>query len=256
METKDTLSSCSDSDEMEMQRLQKKARIMKDSCLNGISALKSRFTHPSKKYVPGVNESEFEHAFSHIFGEDVHKFTKTFSQNMTTLETQLTNKVLHESNCKTAFRLLKTPFEKIFISKLIKSSQLDGTYSRKDFQAYTGMQPQDFKERIIKDFDFIRKYIIESILNDKEIEQRMNVKRLQKQGEVDMDNALDASPTFTKSKMIDSRKKNDCSKTRNNQSSENQTNTSGNESSRSRNECNDKGTYGDDTDIRPSYDTM
>ncbi|GJS99163.1 hypothetical protein Tco_0820333 [Tanacetum coccineum] len=60
----------------------------------------------------------------------------------------------------------------------------------------------------------------------------MNVKRLQKQGEVDMDNALDASPTFTKSKMIDSRKKNDCSKTRNNQSSENQTNTSGNESSR------------------------
>ncbi|GJS99162.1 sugar transport protein 13 [Tanacetum coccineum] len=78
-------------DEMEMQRLQKKARIMKDSCLNGISALKSRFTLLSKKYVPGFNESEFEHAFSHIFGEDVHKFTKTFSQNMTTLETQSTS---------------------------------------------------------------------------------------------------------------------------------------------------------------------
>ncbi|GKE95216.1 hypothetical protein Tco_1580071, partial [Tanacetum coccineum] len=153
----------------------------------------------------------------------------------------------------TAFRLLKTPFEKIFISKLIKSSQLDGTYSRKDFQAYTGMQ---FKERIIKDFDFIKKYMIESILNDKEIEQRMNAKRLQKQGEVDMDNVLDASLTFTKSKMIASRKKNDCSKTRNDQSLENQTNTSGNESSRSRNECNDKGTSGDDTNIRPSYDTV
>ncbi|GJS18113.1 hypothetical protein Tco_0412585 [Tanacetum coccineum] len=131
METKDTLSSCSDSDEMEMQRLQKKARIMKDSCQNGISALKSRFTLLSKKYVPGVNESEFEHAFSHIFGEDVHKFTKMFSQNITTLETQLTNETLHESNCKTAFRLLKTPFEKIFTSKLIKSSQLDG-YRRID----------------------------------------------------------------------------------------------------------------------------
>ncbi|GJR12440.1 retrovirus-related pol polyprotein from transposon TNT 1-94 [Tanacetum coccineum] len=95
-------------------------------------------------------------------------------------------------------RLLKTQFEEIFTSKLIKSSQLDGTYSRKDFQAYTGKQPQDFKERIIKDFDFIQKYKIESILNDNEIEQRMNAKR---------------------------------------------------------NECNDKGTSGDDTDIRPSYDT-
>nr|GEX74140.1 hypothetical protein [Tanacetum cinerariifolium] len=35
---------------------------------------------------------------------------------------------------------------------------------------------------------------------------------------------------------------------------ENQSNTSGDESSRSRNECNDKRTSGDDTDIRPSYD--
>ncbi|GJR09066.1 hypothetical protein Tco_0791718 [Tanacetum coccineum] len=41
----------------------------------------------------------------------------------------------------------------------------------------------------------------------------------------------------------------------NNQSLENQSNTSGNESSRSRNECNDKSTSGDDTYIRPSYDT-
>ncbi|GJT62244.1 hypothetical protein Tco_1005777 [Tanacetum coccineum] len=100
-------------------------------------------------------------------------------------------------------------------------------YSRKDFQAYTRMQPQDFKERIIKDFDFIQKYMIASIFNDKEIEHRMNAKRLQQQGE-----------------------------TGNAQSSENQSNTSRNESSRSRNECNHKGTSGDDTDIRPSYDTM
>nr|GEW41327.1 hypothetical protein [Tanacetum cinerariifolium] len=125
METKDTLFLCLDSDEIEAQRLQKKVRIMKDSFQNGISVLKSRFTLLSKRYVPSVNESEFEHTFNHIFGEDVHKFTKTFSRNTTTLETQLTNKTLHESNYKTTFRELKTPFEKIFTSKLIKSSQLD-----------------------------------------------------------------------------------------------------------------------------------
>nr|GFB87233.1 hypothetical protein [Tanacetum cinerariifolium] len=40
----------------------------------------------------------------------------------------------------------------------------------------------------------------------------------------------------------------------NDQSLEKQSNTSGDESSRSRNECNDKSTSGDDTNIRPSYD--
>ncbi|GKE90355.1 hypothetical protein Tco_1567830, partial [Tanacetum coccineum] len=43
---------------------------------------------------------------------------------------------------------------------------------------------------------------------------------------------------------------------RNDQGLENQSNTFGDESSRSRNECNDKRTYGDNTDIRPSYDTV
>nr|GEV95896.1 ribonuclease H-like domain-containing protein [Tanacetum cinerariifolium] len=41
---------------------------------------------------------------------------------------------------------------------------------------------------------------------------------------------------------------------RNEQGLENQSNTYGDESSRSRNECNDKSTSRDDTDIRPSYD--
>ncbi|GKD37661.1 hypothetical protein Tco_1257868, partial [Tanacetum coccineum] len=41
----------------------------------------------------------------------------------------------------------------------------------------------------------------------------------------------------------------------NDQGLENQSNTSRDESRRSRNECNDKSTFGDDTDIRPSYDT-
>ncbi|GJX85322.1 hypothetical protein Tco_0336096 [Tanacetum coccineum] len=124
METKHT-SSCTDSKEMEMQRFQKKASIMKGSCINGLRALKSNFMCLSWKYVPGVTASEFERAFSRIFGEDVDTFTKMFSQNMDTLETKLTKETLHESNCQTAFRVLKTPFEKIFTSMLIKSSNLD-----------------------------------------------------------------------------------------------------------------------------------
>nr|GEX91855.1 retrovirus-related Pol polyprotein from transposon TNT 1-94 [Tanacetum cinerariifolium] len=92
METKDTLSSCSDSDEMEMQRIQKKARIMKHSFQNSISILKSRFTLLSKKYIPCVNESKFGHAFSHIFdikpSYDTKPITETAEYIMFAIESQ------------------------------------------------------------------------------------------------------------------------------------------------------------------------
>ncbi|GJR73663.1 hypothetical protein Tco_0086028 [Tanacetum coccineum] len=65
---------------------------------------------------------------------------------MDTLEQQLTKETILESNCQNAFRVLKTQFEKIFTFVLIKPSSLDGTYARKDFHAYTGMEPQLFKE--------------------------------------------------------------------------------------------------------------
>nr|GEW56887.1 hypothetical protein [Tanacetum cinerariifolium] len=108
------------------------------------------------------------------------------------------------ANCQTAFRVLKTPFEKIFTSVLIKSLNFNGTYSGKDFQAYTGMEPQTFKERIIDEFDFIQKYMIESIRNNKEIEQRMNAKNLQIQEcKVQEVKALDASLVFSESSGID-----------------------------------------------------
>ncbi|GJU51947.1 hypothetical protein Tco_1221502 [Tanacetum coccineum] len=48
---------------------------------------------------------------------------------------------------------------------------------------------------------------------------------------------------------------NDCSMTRNDQSSKKQSSTSGNESSRLGNKCSERSYFGDDTDIKPSYDT-
>ncbi|GJV58515.1 hypothetical protein Tco_1459520 [Tanacetum coccineum] len=44
---------------------------------------------------------------------------------MDTLEQQLTKETILESNCQNAFRVLKTQFEKIFTSVLIKPSSLD-----------------------------------------------------------------------------------------------------------------------------------
>ncbi|GKE30396.1 hypothetical protein Tco_1445780, partial [Tanacetum coccineum] len=149
MEPKDTLSSCSDSDEQDIQRMLKRANILKDSCLNDLSALKLNFT---RKQEYGITKSEFERAFSHIFGEDVNTFTRTFSQNMDTLEQQLTKETILD---------------------------LDGTYARKDFHAYTGMEPQLFKETILKNFDFIKNYMLKIIIHAQTIQKRLDDKKLQ-----------------------------------------------------------------------------
>ncbi|GJX74365.1 hypothetical protein Tco_0312960 [Tanacetum coccineum] len=145
METKDTLSSCSDLDEQEIQQLQLQVMNLKEISMNKFTALKTTTQCQERKTF--TNCPLFQRAFSHLFHTDVKTFKYELSQNMNNKENQLNNEILHEKDSK---------------SDLNKG---------------------------------------------------------------------------------------------NDQGLENQGNTSGDGSSRSRNECNDKSTSGDDTDIRPSYDT-
>ncbi|GJV08015.1 putative reverse transcriptase domain-containing protein [Tanacetum coccineum] len=95
-------------------KMLKQAKILKGSCLNGLSALKSHFTRILE---PGITKSEFERAFSHIFGEDVKQIqNRTFSKTMDTLElTILPKTTILESTARMPFRELKSiQFEKIF----------------------------------------------------------------------------------------------------------------------------------------------
>ncbi|GJX67603.1 hypothetical protein Tco_0303330 [Tanacetum coccineum] len=154
----------------------KRAKIVNGCCLNGLSALKSNVTRNLEQ---GITKSEFESAFSHIFGEDVDTFTRTFSRNIDTLEQQLTKETILKSNCQNSFRVLKTQFEKNFTSVLIKPSSLDGTYARKGFYAYTGKEPQLFKETIIKNFYFIEDYMLKIIILAQMIQKRLDDKKLQ-----------------------------------------------------------------------------
>ncbi|GJU09397.1 hypothetical protein Tco_1131793 [Tanacetum coccineum] len=98
---------------------------------------------------------------------------------MDTLEQQLTKETILESNCQYAFRVLKTQFEKIFTSMLIKPSSLNGTYARKDFHAYTSMEPQLFIETILKNFDFIEDYMLKTIIHAQMIQKILDDKKLQ-----------------------------------------------------------------------------
>ncbi|GJW65787.1 hypothetical protein Tco_0117671 [Tanacetum coccineum] len=102
----------------------------------------------------------------------------------------------------------------------------------------------------------IEQCIIERASHEQKLQnglKRLNERKLQIQ-ECTVQNALDASSGDNDCSRIVSDKGNDQG-LENDKGLENQRNTSGDESSMSRNECNDKSTSGDDTDISPTYDT-
>ncbi|GJU67586.1 hypothetical protein Tco_1253845 [Tanacetum coccineum] len=184
METKDTLSSCSDSEEQEIQQLQKQAKNLNENSLNKMNALQVTTQHLSSSN--NLMYYTFRDAFHRLFEADERTFRSVLSRNIQNLERQLNKETLHEKDS--------------------------------DYDLRNGLKR----------------------LNERKLHiQECKVQKVK---------ASDASSGDSDCNRIVSYKEND-------QGLENQSNTSGDESSRSRNECNDKITSGDDTNIRPSYDT-
>ncbi|GJZ54984.1 hypothetical protein Tco_0610177 [Tanacetum coccineum] len=94
METKDTLSSCSNSEEQQMQQIQDKA---KESCMVSFRKLHSHLKHLSHDNLKGTRiESGFKRAFATLFGQDVETFIGTMFLNVDQLEKQLDKEEFQE----------------------------------------------------------------------------------------------------------------------------------------------------------------
>ncbi|GKC41540.1 hypothetical protein Tco_1059262 [Tanacetum coccineum] len=149
---------------------------------------------------------------------------------MQNLETQLHKETLYEKNSKSTIRMLHAQFQKFIQSEVSKTSNYDhdAREAREDFKQYTHMEAQSFKGLIIQHMDSIERCIVKRALHEQEIQNRLkkiNERKLQIQEcKVQEVKASDAS----------SGDKENC---------------------RSRNECIKRINSGDDTDIRPSYDT-
>ncbi|GJR31429.1 hypothetical protein Tco_1107661, partial [Tanacetum coccineum] len=135
---------------------------------------------------------------------------------------QLDEETLHEKDSNSDLSTIKVQFDQFIHSKVLEPSDYISydLETRRDFKDYTQLEPQTFKEAIIQHMESIEQCIVK---------------------------ASDASSGEKECSRIVSDKGND-------QGLENQSNTCGDEISRSRNECNDKSTSRDDTNIRPSYD--
>ncbi|GJX58245.1 gag-pol polyprotein [Tanacetum coccineum] len=102
METKDTLSSCSNLEEQQMQQIQDKA---KESCMVSFQRLHSHLKLLSNNDLKGTRtECGFKRAFATLFGQDVETFTGTMFLNMDQLEKQLDKEEFQEIGSIDAFK--------------------------------------------------------------------------------------------------------------------------------------------------------
>ncbi|GJX72391.1 hypothetical protein Tco_0309562 [Tanacetum coccineum] len=214
METKDTLSSCSNSKEQQMQQIQDKA---KKSCMVSFRQLHSHLKLLSHDKLKGTRtESGFKRAFATLFGQDVETFIGTMFLNVDPLEKQL-DKVL----------------EKRFQMFIKSQMYLDDEFvvmTRNHFLQYTQLSILEFRDTLIQHVESVKKSIDERALHKREYDTRVNERQIQiTEGKVDTGKALDASLVNTESNGTESKEQDT--------------------SSRSRNDAHD-----DDADIRPIYD--
>ncbi|GJS29390.1 hypothetical protein Tco_0490010 [Tanacetum coccineum] len=156
METKDTLSSCSDSDEQIMQQMLKRAKILNERSMNGLNALRTNFQLLSKTNLFGSPiDRGFKGEFERLFGEEHLTFTYSLLHNLNNLEKQLIKETLPEADSKCALSALKTQCAIFFHSELLKLTDYDGQHPREILKEYTRMEAHSFKELIIKNMDFI-----------------------------------------------------------------------------------------------------
>ncbi|GJT32973.1 hypothetical protein Tco_0923392 [Tanacetum coccineum] len=84
METKDTLSSCLDSEKQEIQQLQKQAKILKENSLNKLNALQTTTQHLSSSN--NLMYYTYKDVFQRIFEADERTFRSMLSRNIQNLE--------------------------------------------------------------------------------------------------------------------------------------------------------------------------
>ncbi|GJS01891.1 hypothetical protein Tco_0318399 [Tanacetum coccineum] len=176
MGTKVTSSSGSVLEEPEIQKLQMQAKNLKENSLNKLNALKTTIQHLSSS-----NHSmyyEFREAFHRLFDANEGLFRSVLSRNMQNLEMQFSNETLHEKDSNSELRAIKGQFEHFIHSKMFELSKYN-TNAREilqDFNAYTTMEAQTFKETIIQNMNSIEQCIIERASHEQEL--KMTLKKL------------------------------------------------------------------------------
>ncbi|GJZ31920.1 hypothetical protein Tco_0576967 [Tanacetum coccineum] len=191
METKDTLSSCSNSEEQQMQQIQDKA---KKSCMVSFQKLHSHLKLLSNNDLQGTQtESGFKCAFVTLFGQDIETFTGTMFLYVDQLEKQLDKEEFQEIGSMASFKVLETQFQMFIKSRMY----MDDEYvvmTRNYFLQYTQLEIPEFRDTLIQHMESVKKSIDERALHKREYDIWVNERQMQTtKDKVDSSKALDAS---------------------------------------------------------------
>nr|GEW23900.1 hypothetical protein [Tanacetum cinerariifolium] len=156
METKDTLSSCSNSKAQQMQQIQDKA---KKSCMVSFRKLHSHLKRLTQNKLNGTRiESGFKRAFATLIGQDVETFIGIMFLNVEQLEKQLDKEDSQEIVSMAAFNVLETQFQMFIMSRIY----LDDEYvamTRNYFLQYTQLAILEFRDTLIQHMESVKKPI-------------------------------------------------------------------------------------------------
>ncbi|GJS23050.1 hypothetical protein Tco_0451682 [Tanacetum coccineum] len=222
MEKKDTLSSCSESEEQQMQLIQDKS---KESCMVSFQRLHSHLKRLSNNDLKGSRtENGFGRAFATLFGQDFEIFTGTMFLNMDQLQKQLDNNEFQEIGSMASFKVLETQFQMFIKSKIYLNDEYI-VMTRNYFLQYTQLDIPEFRETLVQFMEYVKKSIDERALHKREHDSRVNERQTQTTMEkVDTSKELDASSVIIESNGTESQKQDTSSRS------------------------------GNDADIRPIYD--
>nr|GFB19707.1 hypothetical protein [Tanacetum cinerariifolium] len=134
METKDTLSSCLNSKEQQMQQIQDKAKKV----LHGIFSTSSFTPQASFKQRLKRNSNQvwIQTRILTIFGQDVETFTGILFLNMNQLEKQLDKEEFQEIGSIAAFKTDADKSRNVDTSKALDASLVDIESSGKEFEKH------------------------------------------------------------------------------------------------------------------------
>ncbi|GJX06278.1 hypothetical protein Tco_0194210 [Tanacetum coccineum] len=213
MEKKDTLSSCSESEEQQMQLIQDKS---KESCMVSFQRLHSHLKRLSNNDLKGSRtENGFGRAFATLFGQDFEIFTGTMFLNMDQLQKQLDNNEFQEIGSMASFKVLETQFQ-MFINSQIYLNDEYIVMTRNYFLQYTQLDIPEFRETLVQFMEYVKKSIDERALHKMEYDSRVNERQTQTTVEkVDTSKELDASLVIIESNGTESQEQDTSSRSGN-----------------------------------------
>ncbi|GJU88920.1 hypothetical protein Tco_1301343 [Tanacetum coccineum] len=198
METKDTISSCSET--KNVQAIKYKMSKAKERCMAYFCSLHSHLQVLSKEDLKGTRiEHGFKRAFMSLFGQDNDTFTSTMLLNVDQLQKHLDKDEFQEDESMAAFWVVNNQFQKFIDSQF--TLDYDSQMTDKYFVEYTVIEVKHFRDTLLQNMGDVMKSVAERTHHQRQFGRRVNKRQMQKQEtKIDMGKALDADLVFTESR--------------------------------------------------------